>query len=129
MVFDNKTMLFYPPAPGLLIQPPRIEFLDGPKEVAVVAVPFTPGDYELFWYEHRGSQNSFIAVSQAEFSIPFTIAPQTTTYLGEYVIWRTLKEPPTRSPFGPVRDNIFIEVADNFQRDFSSAVEAGRGLK
>jgi hypothetical protein len=129
ILFDNRTMLFYPPSPGLMIQPPRIEFLEGPKEVAVVVVPFTPGDYELFWYEYRGSQNRLFATPKSEFSIPFTIAPQTTTYLGEYVLWETVKDPPTRGLLGVVRDNRFIEVSDSFQRDFESAEKAGRGLK
>jgi hypothetical protein len=129
LLFDSKTMLFYPPLAGLLIQPPRIEFLDGPKEFAVVAVPFTPGDYELFWFEYRGSQNRLFASSRLEFSIPFTIAPETTTYLGEYVLWEKVKDPPTRGLFGSIRDNRFIEVTDNFQRDFDSAEQAGRGLK
>jgi hypothetical protein len=129
MLFDNRMMLFYPPMPGLLIQPPRIEFLDGPKEVAVVVLPFTPGEYELFWYEYRGSQNTVLARPKSEFSIPFTIAPQTTTYLGEYVLWETVKDPPTRRLFGTIRDNRFIAVTDSFQRDFDSAEQAGRGLK
>ncbi|MFL6573849.1 MAG: hypothetical protein ACJ8G4_18970, partial [Burkholderiales bacterium] len=96
MLVDNRTMLFYPPLLGLMIQPPRIEFLDGPKELAVVAVPLTPGDYELFWFEYRRSRNSVHTSAKAEFSIPFTIAPETTTYLGEYVFWETVKNPPTR---------------------------------
>jgi hypothetical protein len=129
ILFDNKTMLFYPPSYGLMIQPPRIEFLEGPKEVAVVVLPFTPGDYELFWYEYRASQNALVASPKSEFSIPFTIAPQTTTYLGEYVLWQTVKEPPTRGLFGIVHDNRFIEVSDSFQRDFDSAERAGRELK
>lgn len=123
---DNRTMLFYPPLAGLMIQPPRIEFRDGPKEVAVVAVPLTPGDYELFWFE--GPNRRF--VSKSEFSIPFTIAPQTTTYLGEYVLWETVKNPPTRGLLGlTLYDNRFIEVTDSFQRDFDTAEQAGRGLK
>jgi len=121
---DNRTMLFYPPLAGLMVQPPRIEFLGGPKEVAVVAVPLTPGDYELFWFQSRRF------TSKSEFSIPFTIAPQMTTYLGEYVFWETVKNPPTRNLLGMIlHDNKFIEVTDSFQRDFESAEQAGRGLK
>ncbi len=129
MWVDNRTMLFYPPLHGLMIQPPRIEFLGGPKEFAVVVVPLTPGDYEFFWFEYGRGRNARIAAAKTEFSIPFTIVPDTTTYLGEYVFWETVKNPPTRGLFGTLIDNKFIEVTDSFQRDFDSAEQAGRGLK
>jgi hypothetical protein len=130
ILFDNRTMLFYPPSPGLMIQPPRIEFLEGPKEVAVVVVPFTPGDYELFWYEYfvEAKIASSPVQNRSSASLSQSLPRQQPT-LESMFLWETVKDPPTRGLLGVVRDNRFIEVSDSFQRDFDSAEKAGRGLK
>jgi hypothetical protein len=125
----KSSSLFFPSQAGLMFQPPRIEFLDGPQEIAVVTLPLLPGDYELFGYDYRGSQNRLIARAKESFSIPFSIAPGTTTYLGQLVMWHEFKDPPTRGLFGTITDAFVIDVANEFERDFQAAEKVGRGVK
>ena len=97
---------------------------EGGRRLTVFAVPLPPGEYEFFTYLGfaPGSGDANYARPRVDFSIPFAIAADRPTYVGEYVVE---SRPQMRSTGRLVAEAKFI-VADRLERDAAAARGAGR---
>jgi hypothetical protein len=75
--------------PDNMFKPSKKDFIDNDSHGAIISFAMPAGDYEIYnfdIFENLGLRQTNYKARQ-DFSIPFSIRPGTTTYLGEYIAY------------------------------------------
>jgi hypothetical protein len=106
---------------GLRPPKPNTDFADNFEAANVFVWPLAPGNYEIYDFDVSyavGINGRSTFSSKAEFSIPFTIEPGRTIYLGEF----RAMDLNGRNIFGlPVPAGVKFQIFDKSARDLTLA--------